>query len=128
MDQRESQRYARTICEYADSKKVCGRILNKFTYSYTVEVASIFIHDIITLDFFQDLKGSMKEFLIELPISLKEPVNTLLSESHRRDNEGEIIESDQDSQGNLKYGQRVTIYYIYIFYIYLNKLIYIVVV
>ena len=101
MELRESQRYARVICEHADNKRTCGRILNKFTYSYTEEIASIFVHEIITLDFFQDLKGTIKEFLIELP-RIYEQVNRLLSETHRRNNNGEILESDEDSQGNLK--------------------------
>ena len=101
MNQRESQRYARTMCEHVNSKRLCGRILNKFTCTYTEEVAAIFVHDIITLDFFHDLSGTLKDFLFELT-RIQQAVDTLISQSHRRDSEGEMLESDEDSQGNLR--------------------------
>lgn len=63
--------------------------------------AAGFVCDIATLDFFQDILGSMKEFLRELA-PLREEVEALLDETCHRDKDGEIVDSDADSEGNLR--------------------------
>lgn len=101
MDQKESQRYARQLCEHSPSKRVCGKILLKFTTGLDAMAAASYICDIITLDFFQDVAGKMKEFLPALG-PLRAHVEALLDESYNRDKDGEIVDSDADSEGNLR--------------------------
>lgn len=101
MELRESQRYARQLCEHSPSKRICGKILNQFTSSMTESAAAAFAYDIITMDFFQDVQGAMKDLLREVP-TFREQLESLLDESHRRDKDGEILDSDADSQGNLR--------------------------
>jgi hypothetical protein len=101
MDHKESQRYARQLCEHSPSKRVCGKILLKFTSGMSAGEAASFICDIVTLDFFQDVAGTMKEFLREVA-PIRDEVEALLDESCRRDKDGEIVDSDADSEGNLR--------------------------
>ena len=100
MDYRESQRYAKEICEHCESKGNCGMTLHKFTAGMSESEAASFVHDLITLDFFADLRGSLKDFLLEMHRCRAE-VEALLSESHERDKNGELRDSDEDSEGNL---------------------------
>lgn len=60
MDLRQSQRYARLLCEHSDNKRLCGRILHTFTAHMSPAEAASYLYDIVTLDFFQDMRGSMK--------------------------------------------------------------------
>lgn len=101
MDQRQSQRYARLLCEHSDSKRLCGQILHQFTANMTSGEAASFMYDIVTLDFFQDIRGTMKEFLREIPRT-QEDLEGMLDASHQRDRDGEILDSDADSEGNLR--------------------------
>jgi hypothetical protein len=101
MDTRESQRYARQICEHSRSRRACGRVLRKFTTGQSESEAAAYIYDIVTLDFFQDIKGTMQDLLKELPVATRELLEGLLDESHRRSKEGELLDSDEDSEGNL---------------------------
>ena len=101
MDYRESQRYARQLCEHARNKRICGKILHKFTSTLSPGEAASYIYDLITLDFFQDITGTMKDFLQNIP-NVAEDVEALLDATHNRDKDGEIVDSDADSNGNLK--------------------------
>lgn len=101
MDYRETQRYARQLCEHSNSKRLCGRVLHKFTSGLSSFEAAAFIYDIITLDFFQDVRGSTKDMMGELPRA-REQLESLLNASHNLDADGEIVDSDADSEGNLR--------------------------
>lgn len=104
MDYRESQRYARQLCEHSASKRLCGRVLHKFTSGLTSSEAAAYMYDIITLDFFQDIRGSTKDLMKEIPRA-QEQLEALLNASHNLDKDGEIIDSDADSEGNLRYAK-----------------------
>lgn len=64
--------------------------------------AAGFIHDIISLDFFLDLRGSNSAFFSEVRKCIKPIVKELLAESRKINKDGEVVESDEDSQGNLR--------------------------
>jgi hypothetical protein len=58
---------------------------------------------VISLAFFRALTGTVQQFLRELGSCVGDMVDGLLSEAHDRDGDGEIVESDADSHGDLKY-------------------------
>lgn len=101
MDMRETQRFARQLCEHSSSKQICGQILKKFTTGMSVGEAASFVYDIVTLDFFQDIPGKMKSFQREVA-AFADELDELINETHNRDKDGEIIDSDADSDGNLR--------------------------
>lgn len=101
MDLQQSQRYARQLCEHTDNKRLCGQILHRFTSTMLPAEAASYMYDIVTLDFFQDIRGAMKELMEEIPRA-REDLEGLLDESHQRDKDGEILDSDADSDGNLR--------------------------
>ena len=101
MDYRESQRYARQLCEHSNSKRICGRVLHKFTSALTPSEAAAYMYDIIMLDFFQDVRGSTQDLMREIPRAQQE-LTMLLQASNNLDKDGEIVDSDADSEGNLR--------------------------
>lgn len=104
MEYRESQCYAKTLCSYCESKESCGNVLNKFALNLSEAEAASFIHDIITLDFFQDLEGSMNSFMNEIP-RVREHLQALLFVSHRRNLNGSVVDDsdEEDLQRSLRY-------------------------
>lgn len=108
MDYRQTQRYARTICEHSGSKANCGRVLRQFSSSLPAREAPHFVFEVMSLDFFRDLTGSLQQFLRELG-GVGEAVDGLISEAHDRDDDGEIVESDADSHGDLKYDRSIVL-------------------
>jgi len=101
MDYRQTQRYARAICEHSGSKANCGRVLHRFSSALPDVEAPHFVFEVISLDFFRDLSGTVQQFLREVG-SIGDVVDGLISEAHHRDGDGEIVESDADSHGDLK--------------------------
>jgi hypothetical protein len=66
--------------------------------------AVAFIHDIITLDFFKDLIGSMNEFYLEIQPDINvEMLKSMISDSCEVNSQNEIIDPDEDSVGNLRF-------------------------
>ncbi len=100
----DTQRYARAIVEHCSSKRKIARILSLFAMAqYSIGEGASFIHDIVTLDFFLDIEGSMESFFGHIkPEELRERLTILLSASHHLNGRGEIVDSDEDSEGNLK--------------------------
>ena len=97
------KRLAKVICEHCEKKRSCGRILNIFTSNFCDPNAASFIYDIIGLDFYLDLQGKTSSFMMEIRSPVRELLRSLLSESDMVDDDGEIVESDADSDGNLRY-------------------------
>jgi hypothetical protein len=102
------KRYAAIICQTLSHKSFCAKALHYFTYSLhrnrnesPREVAK-FIADIITLDSFRDVPGSMKCVLDTFSEQVREELTVLLDEHFYIDAQGEMRESDEDSEGNLK--------------------------
>jgi hypothetical protein len=104
MDLHQRKRYTVTLCEHIDTKPNCGKILKKFTETLDSSEAATFMYDIITLDFFKDLNGSMNEFYLEFESEeIIEMLKSLISENHEVNSQNEIVESDEDSVGNLRF-------------------------
>lgn len=102
MNPQQFRRFARGICDHSKSRKLCGRVLNGFACRMTSSEACSFISDIVSYDFFLDLPGSMKSFYREMP-EIGEQVESFLSTTRTMDREGNIVDSDEDEAGNLRY-------------------------
>jgi len=129
MGDRQFNRFARVLCDQARSKKVCGQVLTVFSShlqvlythmstvpfawvflpspqcvcvcgcSQTAEAAS-FICDVVSYDFFMDLRGKLKTFLAALPGGLAERVEQLLKDTRTLDRDGDLIDRcDNDGKG-----------------------------
>jgi len=104
----ELEYFLRTLCSNVDSKKQCGRTLNLFTAHMLTSEAVHFIHSIINYDYFLDLSGDIQSFLNEVP----EVSETLKSLLHNGTNlVDNFIESDEDSEGNLRYQNRPCLFF-----------------
>jgi hypothetical protein len=112
MNLSELRLFSKVLCEHSKSKSVAGRVLDLITQSdkLDLEQASEHLYDIVTMDFFYEIPGDMNSFLAHLgrgeenkKPGLKERVIELLEENYRRnETTGDLIESDEDSEGNLK--------------------------
>jgi hypothetical protein len=102
------KRYASVICEQLGHKSLCGKALHFLTYSMhnncddrAREVAK-FVIDIITLESFRDVPGSMKSLLVAFTPKVREEITSMLDEDYDLNSQGELVDSDEDSQGNLR--------------------------
>ncbi len=95
--------YATVLCEYCPSTEYCGRVLEQITSKLELQAAAELIVEVITLDFFPEINGTMKECLAQLTRA-KEQVEAILDDEgyERKSESGDIIESDEDSEGNLR--------------------------
>ncbi len=102
MSNSELLRYAVALCEHCRTKVVCGKIFEQITSKLEVQAAAEVIVDVITLDFFPEIIGTMKDCLGQLSRA-REEVEMMLDDGYeRRPESGDIIESDEDSEGNLR--------------------------
>ena len=103
MSNSERLRYAVALCEHCRTKVICGKILEQITSKLEVQPAAELIVDVITLDFFPEINGTLKECLAQLTRA-REQVEAILDEEgfERKSESGDIIESDEDSEGNLR--------------------------
>jgi hypothetical protein len=104
MSHAEYIHFIKSICEHTASKKICGKVLATATSRYDQTKAIDFIVDIISLDFFHDISGTTKECLAMLPERLRNEVDEYLKDAgyERNAQTGDILDSDEDSDGNLK--------------------------
>eukprot|EP00600_Ochromonadales_sp_CCMP1393_P016988 CAMPEP_0175025388 /NCGR_PEP_ID=MMETSP0005-20121125/17082_1 /TAXON_ID=420556 /ORGANISM="Ochromonas sp., Strain CCMP1393" /LENGTH=61 /DNA_ID=CAMNT_0016284221 /DNA_START=462 /DNA_END=644 /DNA_ORIENTATION=+ len=60
----------------------------------TEHEAASFMYDIINLDFFQDLGGALKDLITAVSSrgGVGETLESLLSEHHQRDQDGELVD------------------------------------
>ncbi len=94
--------YARELCEQCRSKRRMGKLLSELVEKrFTMEEGASFIHDMVTLDFFLDIKGDVHSFYNQLGRT-KERLMDLLSSSNHLNKRGEIVDVDEDDDGNLK--------------------------
>lgn len=91
----------RVLCSHSETKAMCGAIIAVFVEDMDPQEAVGLIHDVISYDFFLDLRGQMKHFKRQIPW-LRSRLDALLSETKRLDKHGDIIESDADENGNLQ--------------------------
>jgi hypothetical protein len=105
MNEFELKKFSLVLCEHAPSKTILGQILELITTMKRMDLNTSceFIYDIITLDFFYEIPGSMNDCLAALKEEKKEMLNELLNETFdRKTNSGDLMDSDEDSEGNLK--------------------------
>ena len=102
------KRYAAIVCQNLPHKGLCGKALHHITYclhrgnnEQPREVAK-FIADIIVLESFRDVSGPMKAVMAGLSEGVREELKVLLDENFDVDSDGEIRDSDEDSNGNLR--------------------------
>lgn len=95
------RRFARILCDHAQTKKLCGRVLNTFACRMSASEACSFICDVVSYDFFMDLSGDMKQFYKEMP-EIADEIESLLASTRNMDEDGNFIDSDEDERGNLR--------------------------
>jgi hypothetical protein len=74
-----------------------------FTDRLSDEEATHYICDLINCDFFLDLSGKVNQCLALLKPEVKTMCLSFLSASNSLDSDGNFIESDADSNGNLMF-------------------------
>lgn len=90
------------ICETCNTKRSCGRVLNAVSARFAPgEEAIHFVHDVVSLDFFLDMRGTLEGFLAELP-AIRVGLTEILTQNSRLDQHGEIVDEDADEAGNLR--------------------------
>ena len=103
MDDVEFRRFVQTICEACPSKKKVGKVLyHLLIRRFSIEEAAGYIYDMVTLDFFLDVEGDMRSFYSQLG-ELRPRVEMLLRTNNVLNEHGEIVASDEDERGNLRY-------------------------
>lgn len=88
------------LCEHASTKSICGQVIDLVTRNLDQNQSSDLIMDIIQMDFFLDIPGKTKDFIAQLT-SLRDFIMSLL-EDFDCNEDGDILASDEDSEGNLK--------------------------
>jgi hypothetical protein len=105
MNEFELKKFAVVLCEHSPSKTMLGQILELITTMkrMNLNTSCEFIYDIITLDFFYEIPGTMNDCLTAFKPEKKEMLNELLNQTFtRKANTGDLMDSDEDSEGNLK--------------------------
>ena len=98
------KRIAKIACEHVSTRRECGCILNQFTSKLSTSDAAHFIIDVICQDFFLDQKGSTNLFFAEIHNEeVRQLAEGLLKDRRTVTKDGELVESDEDSTGNLRY-------------------------
>jgi len=57
------QKFTKFLCENGKSKFFCGKVLSIFCKGMTVEVALLFIDDVISFEYFMELDGNIDSFV-----------------------------------------------------------------
>ena len=89
------------ICGFAGTKKKCGMILKHFCDEMNSPEALDFIYDIISHDFFMDLRGKLDDFIEAIP-DMSHAIRRLIDKNFKLNSKGEIMDSDEDENGNLR--------------------------
>lgn len=95
------QRLAISLCSYAGSKKICGKILNVFVQDLPANAAAIYVYECIQFDFYADLKGRMVDLYAQLP-EIRRELQDYIENNADTNAEGELVDSDEDEDGNLR--------------------------
>ena len=99
----DRKKFCMQLCSTADSKRVCGLVVNIFTGDLSVQEAANFIFDILSSDYFLDMQGNMAAFQQQIRTPVREALQPIISNNLSVDHNGDILESDADSNGNLRY-------------------------
>jgi hypothetical protein len=90
---------ATLLCEHSSKKKHCGKILNILTSAMQTEEAVSFILNVVSHDFFLYFSGTWQDLYRKLH-GVGEQVETAVRSLH---GSAEVMESDEDEAGNLRY-------------------------
>jgi hypothetical protein len=92
------------VCGHCDSKRACGAVLAELLRGRGLgaQEAVGLVYDVVSFDFFSELRGHMKDLRSELPDEVGSLLEGFLKERERLDEHGDILESDQDEKGNLQ--------------------------
>mmetsp|Transcript_11376 Transcript_11376/g.15640 ORF Transcript_11376/g.15640 Transcript_11376/m.15640 type:complete len:326 (+) Transcript_11376:73-1050(+) len=102
MSFRERTSYCVRLSTTLDNRRDCGLVARVFTSDLTDDEAVNFLSDVVTRDFFYELGGKVKDFLIHIRPSLQSMVEPMLTDAYNIGPDGNIVESDEDSNGNLR--------------------------
>ena len=100
-DDKIVRQMALQICGFAKTKKKCGIILKHFCDEMNSSESLDFIYSIISRDFFMDLRGKLDDFIEAIP-DMSHAIRRLIHKNFNLNSKGEIVESDEDENGNLK--------------------------
>jgi hypothetical protein len=101
MDINQFRRFARVICDHSETKRLCGKALNKFASHMGASEAASFVCEIVAYDFFLDLSGPMSRFYKQMP-EIRDEVEQRLNATRNMDGKGNLMDSDEDEHGNLR--------------------------
>ncbi len=94
-------RLTRVICEFCSNKTNCGEVINIFTSHYTNAEAISVIKNLLSYEFVLDIEGSIDDLLDSIE-SISSTDRRTIIDSLSVDAKGKVVESDEDSNGDLK--------------------------
>ena len=103
-------KYASKVVYHAKAKRQCALIITNFCCDLPLENAARFVCELITLPAFQDIPGKLTDFMNALKCcteydhdgSLAEKVELFLPEYTEVNEDGDLVDSDADENGNLR--------------------------
>lgn len=99
---KEMKGFVLMVCEHANSKDVCGRVLDVFTSTMHATEAVHFIVSIISYEFFHDLEGDLDSFILEFR-EVGTAIRSYLSSAEAiREGQDALHDSDEDENGDLR--------------------------
>ncbi len=95
----QTKRLAENLINHAGTKLIYGRVLRALLLHCEEAEAADFVKDMIQLEAYPDLKGSLSDLSHQLPEAVQSILKDLVESN--LDEEGEWVDSDADSDGNL---------------------------
>lgn len=102
LDNEDVTRLIRVLCGFCKTKAICGRMINVFTAHLSEFEIVSFVKNLLGYEVIADVEGPVKDLLKEIQ-SLSDVNKSEIMNCIRLDQSGNIIESDEDEEGNLKY-------------------------
>lgn len=101
-DSHELNRLARVISGFSRTKQRCGAVLNCFCQHLTKHETVMFVINFLHYEGIAELEGSVYSLLDEMT-TMDEDARAEVISNFSFDARGNIVESDEDEDGNLKY-------------------------
>lgn len=90
------------LAAFMKTKQQCGRMMNIFVAHLTADEIIPIVVNMMHYETMTELKGSVDSLLDELPM-IGAPGRVEIKAQFTLDEKGQIVESDEDEDGNLKY-------------------------